>query len=118
VEIEKGVGKIKKYKKKNRSMTNEKFRAERIDGKKVVCGTILYFVKWIGCSEEENTWESISTIKSDYLIGKFLKELEECRGGKNRNSYDRMIDGVIDNFVKKGQMQFIRKNDFIFYESI
>lgn len=51
------------------------YKIEKILDKKVEKGKTLYFVKWFGYEDEDNTWESEETLKED--IPKLLKEYNE-----------------------------------------
>ena len=44
---------------------------EKIVGKKIENGTELYYVKWKGFSEDENTWEPRSHFNDTSLIEKY-----------------------------------------------
>lgn len=44
-------------------MASKLYNVEKIVEKKRINGKVLYFVKWEGYSEEDNTWEPASNLK-------------------------------------------------------
>ena len=58
---------------KRKQKEEEVYKVEKIVGKRVDKGRILYHLKWEGYSDSENTWEPKENLDCDDLITEFEK---------------------------------------------
>ena len=58
---------------KRKQKEEEIFKVEKIVGKRVDKGRILYHLKWEGYSDSENTWEPKENLDCDDLISAYEK---------------------------------------------
>ena len=58
----------------------EQYIVEKVKGKKIVKGKIMYYVKWKGFPENENKWEPIDNFQEP----KNYKDYENSLNKKNK----------------------------------
>ena len=83
----------------------EQYIVEKVKGKKIVKGKIMYYVKWKGFPENENTWEPINNFQDpkpykDYenMLNKKNKKKNKkiTKSLKNETSTESLVDFDID----------------------
>lgn len=65
--------------------SEEDFQIETVLDRRVMNGEIEYYIKWKGFSEEDNTWEKLSSLYDNPLINEF------------ENDYNSRLDPHEDN---------------------
>ena len=98
----------------------EQYIVEKVTGKKVVRGKIMYYVKWKGFPENENTWEPIDNFQDtkhykDYenSLNKKNKKRNKkiTKNYKNETSTESLLDIDNENFNDENKIRtyFLRK---------
>lgn len=57
------------------SSSEEEYEVEKIVGKRVRKGIVEYRVKWVGYSDNENTWQTVDSMSCPELVAKYEAEL-------------------------------------------
>ena len=68
------MAKQKKSKKAKEITTENLYTVEKILSKRIVNGKVLYYLKWLGYPESENTWEPEENLECPSLIYDFEKQ--------------------------------------------
>ena len=89
----------------------KQYIVEKVIGKKIVKGKIMYFVKWKGFGENDNTWEPIENFSDpkpykDYersLISKKKNKKQKKRNNEtsNESSFDSEYEGENKYFLRR-----------------
>jgi len=114
----------------------EEYVVEKILKKRINKGKVEYYLKWVGYSEEENTWEPSDNLDCPELIQKYEDELkskeqaekskkrkgEESSGGSKKpkksveednrpRGFDRGLDAerIIGATDSSGELMFLMK---------
>lgn len=100
----------------------KEFSVEKILNKKVIKGKVMYFLKWKGYPDSDNTWEKKENLNCPYLVAQY-EERVKCKVGPNRqkegvksivtkeSGFKRMLepDKILKATNVRGELEFLMK---------
>lgn len=94
------------------------FEVEKIICHREIAKSKMYYVKWVGFPDSENSWVLEENMGCDELVAQYAEDLKKKMENKpkNENLNRNILESISDDLLVLQILDGFRKEDYVYYK--